>query len=635
MKTFSQHILFQAPAPGPSSLLCMACWLALNPAAWAGPPPQARDTMPAHAQHFTACRTGAEEEAMHRRDVGLLGLAHADQHARARLNQCEVETGKRTVPAKGWAEDPGATIRADKAAAARAHERLGHGAKIRREPIADATTARLAVADLAAMVDVPELTQGRWSAPFVIPVVGVTAVLMHTGEVLFWSYDPVDFHNPSNAKNGVAYLWNPVTRTGRNIPPPENIWCGGQTILADGRIFVSGGNLRYPDPSLPTLGSWQGTLTQYTFNPYNETWARQPDMSRGRWYPTVTQLADNRVVITSGIDETGSNAINNEVEIYTPDSHIDGIGRMEVVGTHNPSGLYPLQFLLPSGNVLEAGPDALSSFTFDPAAKLWDVVPAMTSDHYYLGNGVSFTDASQTPHQQTIMVAGGHDEKRPLANNEWLDGDNPGAGWAPFPLWNRPRHNANTVILPDGSMLTMGGNRGMYGYEQAELSTELYSTDAGNVTGVWQLVAPHAIQAAYHSTAILLPDATVLVSQDDMDFSAAAAFQHKAQVYSPPYLFRGPQPVITSAPDAVRLGQTFAVTTNRPGMASAMLVAPGATTHGNDMHQRAVKLAVVASAQGLQVTLPTSAGVLPPGYYMLFVLDSGGIPSVARFVHIS
>ena len=197
------------------------------------------------------------------------------------------------------------------------------------------------------------------------------------------------------------------------------------------------------------LGSWQGTLTQYTFNPYTETWARQPDMSRGRWYPTVTKMADNRVVITSGIDETGSNAINNEVEIFTPDPHMDGIGLMQVVGTHDPSGLYPHQFLLPSGEVLEAGPDALSSFTFDPnapAASAWRPMPVMTSDHYYLGNGVSYTDATQSPLRQTIMVAGGHDEKRPMANNEWLDGHRPASGWAPFPQWNRPRHNANTIF---------------------------------------------------------------------------------------------------------------------------------------------------------------------------------------------
>ena len=69
-------------------------------------------------------------------------------------------------------------------------------------------------------------------------------------------------------------------------------------------------------------------------------------------------------------------------------------------------------------------------------------------------------------------------------------------------------------------------------------------------------------------------------------------------------------------------------------MVSAMLVAPGATTHSNDMHQRAIKLKVQTNTNGLTATVPASSALVPPGYYMLFVLDSEGIPSVARFVRI-
>ena len=120
-----------------------------------------------------------------------------------------------------------------------------------------------------------------------------------------------------------------------------------------------------------------------------------------------------------------------------------------------------------------------------------------------------------------------------------------------------------------------------------------------------------------------------------MDSSAAAAFQHKAQVYSPPYLFKGVQPVITVAPASARYGQTFQVLTDRGGMGSAVLVAPGATTHGNDMHQRVIKLQAQQLANGMNVTVPASSALVPPGHYMLFVVDSAGIPSVAKFVHIS
>jgi hypothetical protein len=181
----------------------------------------------------------------------------------------------------------------------------------------------------------------------------------------------------------------------------------------------------------------------------------------------------------------------------------------------------------------------------------------------------------------------------------------------------------------------VGGNGAEYGYENALLETELYSTSATDLTGTWQTVAPHSIQAAYHSSALLLPDATVLLSQDDMDSSAAAQFQHKAQVYSPPYLFKGAQPQIVSAPINLTYGQSFVIGTDRDGMKAATLVAPGAVTHGNDMHQRAIKLSVQVRVNGLTARVPSNHALVPPGYYMLFVMDSAGIPSVAKFVHVS
>ena len=548
-----------------------------------------------------------------------------------RAAQCEVERGVRKVPSAGKVVSAAKSLKDDAdiraAVIARAAGQIQGSALATGPAVAPTAT-------LAATAPDP-LTFGRWSNPFVIPVVGVTAVLLHTGKVLFWSYDPVDYHNPDNSGNGVGFVWDYTTRTGHNIPPPENIWCAAQTVLADGRVYVAGGNLRYPDPSAPAgTSAWQGSLSNYTFNPYTELWARQPDMVRGRWYPTVTQLADNRVVITSGIDETGSGAITNDVEVFTPAANIAGVGTIRAVGTHNPSGLYPLQFLLPSGQVQEAGPNAASSFKLNPLTWNWSTVPAMRSNHYYLGNGVSYTDLSAGAPRQVIMVAGGHTEKTALAANEWLDGFNPDAGWKDYPLWQVPRHNANTVILPDGKLLTVGGNRGLYGYELPEFSAELYSQAADNLTGTWQPMAPHQIQAAYHSTALLLPDATVLLSQDDMDYSVQAAFAHKVQIYSPPHLFKGAQPQITAAPATATYGQSLQVSTDRQ-VASAMLVAPGANTHGNDMHQRAIKLKVVNRTGGLTATVPQSRGVVPPGYYMLFVVDSSGIPSVARFINIS
>ena len=205
-----------------------------------------------------------------------------------RAQQCEVERGQRPVPDRRTPGKPGpVTLQEDAAVLAVANElAAGNEAK--------ASTA----AGRAAKTGT---SQGRWSDPFTIPVVGITAVLLHTGKVLFWSYNPVGYGDPAGSNGGVAYVWDPATRTGHSIAPPENIWCGGQTLLADGRVFIAGGNLRYPDPNAPPgTQDWKGSLASYTFNPATETFVRQPDMLNGRWYPTTTKLGDKRVVITSG-----------------------------------------------------------------------------------------------------------------------------------------------------------------------------------------------------------------------------------------------------------------------------------------------------------------------------------------------
>ena len=266
----------------------------------------------------------------------------------------------------------------------------------------------------------PEATLGHWSDPFVIPVVGVSSVVLHTGKLLFWSYDPATYHDPAASNIGVSYIWDPVSRQGRSITPPENIWCGGQTLLSDGRVYVAGGNLRYPNYLAPTgTQGWQGALSNYTFNPLSEKWARQPDMLRGRWYPTLTRLSDNRVLITSGYDELGGETRNTSVEVFTPDPNLDGsAGTIKAVGTHDFTGLYPQQFLLPTGKVLEAGPNAGSTNTLDPATWNWAVSPYLTSDHYNYGNGVAYTNASVSPLRQVIMQAGGTSADVVVANNE-------------------------------------------------------------------------------------------------------------------------------------------------------------------------------------------------------------------------
>ncbi|MET0982507.1 MAG: galactose oxidase early set domain-containing protein [Telluria sp.] len=558
-------------------------------------PAQAHPGASASAKRLppSACKDAAIEGKLKERELALLGRTHAEEHAESRQHRCRVLQGLETEEAR---------------------------------PTAQALAAAAALA--------PEQA-GAWSEPFVIPVAGVTAVLLHTAKVLFWSYDPAHYDDPTVSNIGVSYLWNPTTRTGEFIPAPENIWCAGQTILADGRVFIAGGNLRFPDPTAPAgQRGWKGDASTYIYNPASGSYIKQPEMASGRWYPTVTQLPDNSAIITSGYDETGSQRVTQLVERFVPSAARNGVGTISTVSVKRTPGLYPFQYVLPSGSMLQAGPELLNSYLLDPSSWSWTRLPNMLYDHGGGANGIHYTDASVEPHRQIVTIAGG---KVAPSNNEWLDGYDPVAGWRDYPKWNLQRHNSNTVILPDGSLLTVGGNAAKTNYGGTLFSAELYSKPADDLSGTWTTVAPHSIPAAYHSSALLLPNGTVLLSEDDRTKTAEAAASHRVQVYSPPYLFKGARPKM-GAPSTLVRGSAFAITaTPAPErtIASAVLIAPAAVTHGNDMHQRFIKLPLVVDGTGIVATVPASTALVPPGYYMLFIVDSEGVPSIAKFVHIA
>jgi hypothetical protein len=337
-----------------------------------------------------ACINPAAEARLKQRETALLGPKHARDHANARHHQCSLITGAANV-----AKPDPSVLAAYKASGS------------------DAV--------------------GQWSDPFVIPVVGIASILLNTGKVLFWSYNPPDYLNPDASNTGVAYVWDPATRTGHSVVPPENIWCGGQTILSDGRVYVAGGNLRYPDPNAaPGQTGWEGALTDYTFDPNSETWTRQPDMSMGRWYPSVTQLADNSVVITSGYDETGTQNITQLVEWFVPSDDMNGVGTVSTVSTHDPTGLYPYQYLTQSGQMLQAGPLLTNTYLLTPGTWSWNDIPNMNSSHDLYGNGIIYTDTTVTPAAQVVVIAGGVTDVGTISNNEWLDINNPGLAGCNF-----------------------------------------------------------------------------------------------------------------------------------------------------------------------------------------------------------
>jgi hypothetical protein len=514
-----------------------------------------------------------------------------------------------------------------------------------------------AAADVAEDVGDPA-DVGAWeTAKTQFPIVAIHAAVLPTGKVMFFSY-PTYPNRPNNAE---AYLWDPthpeVPPVIKNPPDKANIWCAGQTFTADGELVVFGGNLDYE------LGSqtWKGLDRVFTFNPWTETWREQPKMAHGRWYPTGVRMPNGQIPIVSGLDESGiliphSNT-NQDIELFTPPTALGGLGTIKKVGSigtgdeveraKKPIGqLYPRMVVMASGHTILAGPDKETSWFINDADPFtWGDIPNLNRDRTW-GTTVPLPSGPGGP-TKLLAIGGTQFSGEPSTTTTELF-DETGGGWqlqtGKDNLYGRG--HANTVLLPDGSMVEVGGGRGsLDGFESAlhyaepeKRHIELWDP----ATGKWRLGPEQTEARAYHSTAVLLPDGRVMSAGDDYNGDPGKIdanndtnpMEDTAEIYKPPYLFRGDRPTIASAPATIGFNGSFGVDTPNTNIASAALVAPAAVTHGVDMNQRMLKLPVVQGTGCVSVTAPTGPNAAPPGWYMLFLLNDQGVPSVAKFVKL-
>lgn len=190
------------------------------------------------------------------------------------------------------------------------------------------------------------------------------------------------------------------------------------------------------------------------------------------------------------------------------------------------------------------------------------------------------------------------------------------------------RFNHNLLMLPDGRVLVVGGSSDVYAKSRTgQLAAELWDP----ATEAWTTLASMTDPRMYHSSAILLPDGRVLVGGGGRSDPAEDYFS--AQIYSPPYLFKGPRPTILSAPPPADYGQTFLVQTpDALNVASVALISLGSNTHAITMNQAYVELSFTAIPGALVVESPSDERIAPPGPYLLFIVDGNGVPSTASLM---
>ena len=545
----------------------------------------------------TACAhdrpAGVSERALQRMERAVLGPEHAAEHAHERRALRHARSVWRRRPARERRR-----ILARAAAAARSE------------------TAR---------VDAAPDQVGRWeSARIPFPTYAINAVVLPTGRVLFWGRSPLDKGTQTRVNDTPAYVWDPAKGAGgfTEVRPPKididgdgtpeeaPLFCSGQSLLPSGEVLATGGNLAYPvyasDGS--TISDFKGLNRAFTFDPWTLKWTEQPAMRKGRWYPTQALLADGRIAILAGWDEAGGSppADNPDLEVFTPSPVRGGRGTMtRYANAARPNtSYYPHLFTMPDGRLLLGGSEPGESALLDPArlsnaagaAPAWTNLPDIAGPYRYSASAVLLPAGPAG--SSRVAILGGLQVVSPPSTNpvparrdaELIDTRSIAPAWhgddSVVPPLNTARSYFNVVLLPDGSLASVGGAAGKSNAGGSPPPLNSYTGGSQELKHVellepgshyWTVGPAQRKWRTYHSVAALLPDGRVLSAGDDywdMDDQAdpfvrqgptAGKPLDEAEIYEPPYLFdgteRAPRPAITGGPAAAAWGDDA----RRPG----------------------------------------------------------------------
>jgi hypothetical protein len=412
-----------------------------------------------------------------------------------------------------------------------------------------------------------------------------------------------------------------------------DMFCPGTAYLPDGRLLVDGGSSS-PKTSI--------------YNFANNTWSAGAFMNIDRAYNGSVMLQTG-AVLTLGGSWAGSSTTEKIGEVWSPSTGtwtvMTGIPAKPVTGPDpaDSPNVYRGDnhlwlFATQGGYVFHAGPSAeMHWITTSGAGSLFSA--GFRGDDAYSMNGKAvmydigkiFKTGGAPAYQganattSTYMIDLNPALTDPMHQSVVVTKTAP---------MNYPRAFANAVVLPTGKVFVVGGDTYANPFDDstAVLVPELWDP----VSRTFTILPPMQTPRTYHSTALLLPDGRVFVGGGGQCGSCSTNHLN-AEIFSPPYLFnsngtQANQPTIGSAPSTAGLGSTISVSTNTQ-VSSFAIMRLSSVTHTTDNDQRRVPL-VISSSSGNSYSLkiPSDPGIVPPGYYMLFAINSQGTPSVATII---
>jgi len=453
---------------------------------------------------------------------------------------------------------------------------------------------------------------GAWISPVDNnwPLIPVHAALTPDGRVLTYGtksdgtqtgYFIYDVWDPAAGLGGGHFTLNNMTLT--------DIFCSSQVILpSSGSIFIAGGD-NWTGTGTTNTGNNNTNVFSYTGN----TLTRTNNMNRARWYSSSTALVNGEIYIQGG------NGGGDFPEVR------DGAGNFRLLtgaSTSSYAATFPRNFLAPDGRIF--GYDTNGNMYFVSTAGTGSLVGA----GQYNSANAGWTSSAAMFRPGRILQMGGNS-----AGAVVIDINGPTPVVTTQPTMSSKRQWVSATVMADGRVVATGGTEVDNQLTNVNSTAEVWNP----ATGAW-IVGPSGSRARmYHSGALLLPDATVMVHGGG---APGPLNNLHAEIYQPSYLFTSsgalaPRPAIVSAPDNIDNGQHFSVNVGTASISRVTMVRSGSVTHSVNMDQRFLELPFTASGGILDVEAPPRATDAPGGYYMLFVIDNQGVPSTAKIVRMS
>jgi galactose oxidase len=437
---------------------------------------------------------------------------------------------------------------------------------------------------------------GEWSPPFPWPVVAVHLHLLPSGRVLSWG------------RIGDPQVYDPADGSFTAAPSATMVFCAGHTFLPDGRLLVSGGH----------LDDERGLRDANIFTGDGESWLPIPPMGFARWYPTNTTLPNGDILTLGGTDESGE-------DVPTPELW-DGNTWRPLPDADRALPYYPRTFVAPNGLVFYAGELQQTAYLDLTGLGRWIPLADSRYGRRDYGSAVMYSPGK-------VMILGGSDppDGAPTATAELIDLTAANPVWQYTEPMRFARRHLNATLLPDGQILVTGGTSspGFSDPAGAVHAAELWDP----TTGHWSELAANQVRRVYHSSSLLLPDGRVLHTGSGDGLRLPRELN--AELFSPPYLYRGARPTIGELPKELGYGQSFFISTpDAAQVVRVTLVRLGSVTHAFDQSQLFAELDLRRTAGGINARTPESGAVAPPGPYLLTILNGAGVPSVSRIVSL-